>query len=708
MIRFKNGSICILVCLIIFLSYSKRGYSQAGPSLAAGINDVTFTKGKLDAEIIAEIIATKKGEIKTELAQRFILRNFECSSYAVYNYIYNATNLLLNETNKEIISKGLLQNSAELLMIYGFAEFYLAELSHRAKTNSLQPHEVIFINEMGKWADLNSGQTIDGSFKTTLVSSRQNDNSYLYQQTQKELDGYKPVKGIKAPVGSSEFLPDIKYLPLFINKKSSYCESDRTCTNIAPVHIYIDMIFEVLQANKKVRDAGFFRGIRDGLKAEKSKFIKIKLINASIYNNIIGHDSLVWKSLENRVDRIFTFYRTLSTLASKVDTNEKIEDVIKIIDDELKGFDLIDFEMKPSTITAFFTLCKTLKDELTNVAIPLIKAQLPAFSPEDKELIQSAEQTINKIINTNFKEDVGELEYYRLVLESELMPKLKVLNTATFGAYTKALSDFELLTKMIKQRGLLGLKVRIDEKNPIASNLREDTLLINHFKKYIKIVDIINNLDKVESYDKVFSYVINTVNTFGSERTKKVMAEIVQAHDRYVTIDKDENQLVLDVESMAVDLYKRFGENNSMPVGIYFSVGISNQFNFSGSSLNVDGTVTNSKFTFASEKIGLRWNILDFNKKYSLGLRSQKPVINNFHWLGYFSGLLYQVEFLNSEDKFKSPLYGTGLGLTFFNGLDLNVSYAVPFENTFKDGFLSLGFDIRITEYLTALKRKKD
>ncbi|NJO89775.1 MAG: hypothetical protein HC831_13120 [Chloroflexia bacterium] len=117
---------------------------------------------------------------------------------------------------------------------------------------------------------------------------------------------------------------------------------------------------------------------------------------------------------------------------------------------------------------------------------------------------------------------------------------------------------------------------------------------------------------------------------------------------------------------------------------------------------------------YASEKLGVQWKIIDFNKRSSFNYSNKgydykgySPIINNWHLIGYISGLLYQVDFLNSSSEaFKTPLLGISTGITFFNGLDLNVGYAFPFEKSINKGLLTFSFDIKITEYLSKIRGK--
>ena len=80
------------------------------------------------------------------------------------------------------------------------------------------------------------------------------------------------------------------------------------------------------------------------------------------------------------------------------------------------------------------------------------------------------------------------------------------------------------------------------------------------------------------------------------------------------------------------------------------------------------------------------------------------------HLMVYGSGLLYNLVDLKSNDDWNQAVVGTGIGVTFFNGLSANIGVAVPFtDNNFKseNAYLNIGFDIPIIEYIGALSKKK-
>lgn len=710
----------LLAILFSFLVIAEC-LSQTGPNLTVGVSEVLYNKGKLDSEIIAEIVATKRGEIKAELAKRLILDKFQCSSFATYYYVQKTLNLLLDETNKEVISKGLLENSAEMLMVYGFAEFYLRELSKRK--DQLEPYEKAFLKEMGLWATYENRKQIQKYFGTQFEG--------LDDQRPMTGKGSVPSKSDKGTAVDDILSMDkISYLPLFSNSSKYFGEQRNKCIDIAPVHILMDMVFEILKTNPQVREAGFFKNfpITREMYASQNKFYRIRnkgaegqpQFNERIGNHIIGktddhNDSLIYKSINNRVTLIFSFFNTLQSLQKKI---EKKEDALGLdagmmtkLKKELKQFDIFRYQAK------FRTEIDSLQRLILNTSFNIDKTQLANLTDEQDDLILSL-KVFTDNLSRDYIYDVKNLESSRLYLENKLIPRLTVLNSASFASYKKIIVRLDTLSKYIRLRGLQGVLNRIDavkrtkETDTLAHSKTEyyttdNRNFFEYFKLYFEIVSVINNLDQIKSYDKTFKFLLDITGTFGNEKTQQVASLITSAYDKYTVLNSEENKLTLDVESMAVDLFNRYGDNNSRMVGMYFSVGINYAYNFKKSEYVVQEVTMPSKFSFVSEKIGVVVKLFDNNRRYSFGKMTYKPIINNVHALGYLSGLLYQIDFLNSNDEFKTPIYGAGLGVTSFNGLDLNLTYAVPFETNFSNGLWSVGLDIKITEYLGALKKKK-
>ncbi len=77
-------------------------YAQvvAPPSLEVGLSQVLGTKGTIDIEILADIIAEKQGELKKEFVKRSVLNHLENQSYVVWEYAYNSMDILGISTNR--------------------------------------------------------------------------------------------------------------------------------------------------------------------------------------------------------------------------------------------------------------------------------------------------------------------------------------------------------------------------------------------------------------------------------------------------------------------------------------------------------------------------------------------------------------------------------------------------------------------------------
>ncbi|NJO89777.1 MAG: hypothetical protein HC831_13130 [Chloroflexia bacterium] len=89
----------------------------------------------MNYERLIEIIATKKGEIKSELAKRLILDKFNNSNFAIYNYVRQNIEMLLTDADYKVKSQLILKTSAELVMVYSFAEFFLQELTRKKSSD---------------------------------------------------------------------------------------------------------------------------------------------------------------------------------------------------------------------------------------------------------------------------------------------------------------------------------------------------------------------------------------------------------------------------------------------------------------------------------------------------------------------------------------------------------------------------------------------
>ncbi|MBK9195388.1 MAG: hypothetical protein IPO17_10465 [Flavobacteriales bacterium] len=134
------------------------------------------------------------------------------------------------------------------------------------------------------------------------------------------------------------------------------------------------------------------------------------------------------------------------------------------------------------------------------------------------------------------------------------------------------------------------------------------------------------------------------------------------------------------------------------------------------------------QIAWAGGKIGLKWRVADWkytrgqpkdewykyhNKYYRRWVRPRQPDISNLYFSLYASGILYNIADLRTDETFRRPIVGLGSGIAFFNGLELNLSYAVPIVEGFdltgaeRRGFANIGFDIPLFDYIRAAREKR-
>ncbi|GGG79876.1 hypothetical protein GCM10007415_10240 [Parapedobacter pyrenivorans] len=221
------------------------------------------------------------------------------------------------------------------------------------------------------------------------------------------------------------------------------------------------------------------------------------------------------------------------------------------------------------------------------------------------------------------------------------------------------------------------------------------------------------------------------------------IAKIGDVISTYVIIDLPKNeteklyQFQIDVESIVLSLEDQFanaGRNGIQRwyVGFvpFFDIGINYGVKTNNAAATVMGIVPLapqtpdfSQLAYVSEKFGFKIILADF--KYTHSHRpmewfryrgsyrrwkapSSNPLVSNLYLSLYGSGILYNVVNLKSEKAFDYAIAGAGAGVTFFNSLGFNLSYAIPvFDGNPKDrGMMVAGFDIPIFEYLQALRTK--
>ena len=864
-----------LWCLIVLIPFF--GFSQvSAPSLSAGVDKVAFQQGQLDAQLIANIISTKQEEIRSELAQRLVLKPLDCGNFALWNYARQNLDLLFNEKDKNVITKNMLRYGAELAMVYGLAEFYLQDLAFKSRQKILTKDEKRFLLQYFYWIDnkakgkmmhhflqkqdsldykadverlkldLDSGQLnrrkVEDFYPLLVLYWRYDFGEGRVASSTGEYSSFEDKKTLSSD-GTVGFLPRPILIPLMKNNGKLFQERRtplrvkfadfpgtelgllpytdfRRCVNINANHILIDFIYDVCKNNKAVRQMGFFQsiGVSEETYSSRNKYLQFKDNAEERYGDSVLNYGSTRESVDELVTLLFSSYHSLKQLKAKGLSEKLNYNAIKKIIDEIKldcssnfsiiqAIDLIEDAIKQlktyenglskrlqirlekakavlkqpgqhfdvTVITSLQTDLKSmaqndvydlldlpamqkilstmnldslkhgvdncLEDLRLNILNELYnpKGKVPQgfqFTKEDQEMLDWLKELTNKLGETDFQT----VSFY---LDEKILPRLTALNISTNGAFKNLLPHLKLLqslslakalepvanfTKKYYEKlykefkpALLNMDFFHLGEMTVFGDLKKVGAMRFNFKAYLELIESLNNLDKVGTYDKIFKFILDIGDLYSDKSVGMVLNTIANGVDRYLLMDQENNLVEVDVESMAVDLYEHFAANNSSSFRMHFTVG--SNYAVPAQSFEDAGN-DSARVAFVSEKIGVSVKLKNWNRKrsyfkYNLDNKRfekvrrktarayRKPIISDLHLTGYFSGLLYQVEALNSDDSFDSPLYGVGLGVNFFNGLDFNGGYAVPFNRNLENGLVTVGFDILFTEYLGELRKKK-
>ncbi|MBV6652504.1 MAG: hypothetical protein KI786_02035 [Mameliella sp.] len=248
-------------------------------------------------------------------------------------------------------------------------------------------------------------------------------------------------------------------------------------------------------------------------------------------------------------------------------------------------------------------------------------------------------------------------------------------------------------------------------------NLRDHLL----FRLLAKLYEF----DQAATYDDYLNALAGLGDIFPNQDTKAALNKIISLLRSYTEIIEgfEENEaLDFDVESFLVSL-QNINYDRWRPLSFMFNVGVNNAHFPEGLMLEDGEELTN--YTFAGEKIGIKVNLLDWAYINSFGRQetfsywgksyvrlepAKEPIVSNLHLLVYGTGLLYNLANTGTTSDFNRPMIAGGLGLTFFNQLDLNATVGIPIEATADQSsplFLNVGFDIRFDEYLQALNERR-
>jgi hypothetical protein len=705
----KAGTIFYVTSLLsLLLSVGLLAQTPGPPSLAIGAGKVLYDKGSLDAELISTIIATKQDEVKNELASRLILSKLENESYVIRNFAETNINLLLKEKNLQVIKKELLRNASELMITSATLEFYLR--AHR-KTEQGNPFTKIIGDVIDSFNEsveapitpqISSKGLLKGyrdyrklkilCEKVELPFDRGKLRSMRIKQDALKFnasvrDAVKKENQKKNSLFSDGMQPGGKFLPkpsyLFGFDKLKFIRIDDK--ELYLQNILLDLTYGVLTKNEFIQQLGLFSNVETG--QNRNKFDNFLFFCSNI--DTVSHTDI--KEL---------LYRDLKNFEKCLATDLAFLTKYQFILSQTSSSMLRD----GTNVADSISLNNTISSLLAEIKSTLVSQKVSeSFCKScDKSVFGGLLSLTDSDIKTNSRND----DSWLYTVQIKLLPLLfdfSVTNNSSQAILIQKLDNFQAALK----KRLISNLLKDMESLP-ARRQGSDILFSQEDVKatLLKLISLtVNNFDHAETYDIIMNFISGFGALSADPVAKKITGKIIDAGEKYITIQKDSNKVSLDVESMAVDIYKQFSENSNRRFSMYFSVGL-NYNTPIGEQISIDSTSVKS-YAFLSEKIGFKYNVFDFSRRYGFFKAKQKPIIKDFHTILFGSGLLYQIKELSTAKNFFSPIVGAGLGVSFFNDLDLNINYAFPIDQNTNNGLLNISFDIKITEYLSALSKAK-
>jgi hypothetical protein len=320
----------------------------------------------------------------------------------------------------------------------------------------------------------------------------------------------------------------------------------------------------------------------------------------------------------------------------------------------------------------------------------------------DTALTNSELLTLKKVnsffLDRNMNKRLKDLEFINF-FNSEILAELLIISNKLDGSKNENLNMNKLLA---------SIEFAISNKIITKTIESKDHLNIPHIDKlkdFLKFIGNIKELGKAET----FAFLLKTMNDYeflfsNANSETKLIPDLINSLREYAIIDLNNNSIEIDVASVLTHILEKYQKNRKF--SFYATVGL-NQFWTNTDLTDSDGK-NYSNFNAASEKIGAKFKIWNFNERPFMEddlyhKVKRKALVSDIYTMAYFSGILYKIANTSGRD-YNSANFGLAFGLTFFNSLDFNFSYSIPMEGkVFQNSLMGISFEIPLSEYLKRL-----
>jgi hypothetical protein len=689
------------------------------PTLQAGLSGFSFSKGSLDAALIMEIIAEKQQELKLKTIQNVFLSRVEDSGATVYTFVDNVVRELVFESDQNLRTKGILENAVNMAFVGAFLNYYLEVVEK----------DTVLSKNLVALADFDKTRTLFESMIEDPQKLQELDNTLKVHkealaETSKKSRGGATADSSKIKLAQDAIDKTLKARSqlfgtktitreLIIRHKQSSSDAQRAIFKTDQESEYflallLDMCSYAVREDKTLKRLGL---LQTGY-SETYEFMNLYLDKkgAEAYDSVYTD---IQRLLTQCTDAIGALHYAASQSRFKFSDRNT----------------LLQPSNQTTTIPAgTFTACKKSVIKIIDEIDAIVDRSTKAKSNFEHALIDEAALR-------NEAEVLTKLHLYLSRAEEALtdttFPKLvqDILYTLHHD-YIPQLKEQPLLRSQVLTviEALNGINKTLFDASGIDSLLKQG----EQIPEFLALVSKLYELDQATTISEYMRLLPEVSDFFPDSKAKSALSTVFRFVKDYTVLETDANNKEVLTFNAASFIYKLQGlkPDRTSHISFLFTVGL-NTATFARPQTIAESAPTRN-FSFVGEKIGLKLKIHDwaftrgrnpgetYNSSILLGIcrhdyqrfaPPKEPLISNWHVLAYGSGLLYNLVDAKTEQEFNMPVLAVGTGLTFLNGLDVNISCGVPIYNDrpfdTADRFYSLGFDIQFIEYYERLAQKR-
>lgn len=712
----QNVKLMMLLLVVIITTTRLKAQTDLeakAPTLQVGLDGFSFANGSLDAKLIMEMVAEKQKDLKVKAIQNLFLKKVENTGGTVYSFVDNVVRELVYEPDPQVRAKKTLENTVNLVFTASFFHFYLSSLDKNSperktlvrlafKINHKLDPVALYAKEKISLADFSNAKRTSHFFSDEdavkviallfdMCSKAISEDTKLkqlglmqvaYSETYEYMNLYNKLTRYSAKKNQ---LPDsirlTKFQKAFLNKAQ-----EKMITSSIPI---------VTDSSAATADSVF-------------KHIKQTLLLCTDYIGVVNYLA-DQKTFRFNVEKISdgVSYDPGATPDFDLDKLKSIQSSLKLLIQELES-QLINKHGKLSAIAGSTVLIEKLDTTLTEDIRNLVKIYF--YIDKAIKQIEAIKSDTNKPDSTKHS-TYADILY---ALSSDFTPLLK----------NQSFRSIEYLTIINSLNSFThDLFTNIINKNPVLSKN------IEKIPSFLQLTAKLYQFDRSATISEYMKLASDIGTIFPDDNIKNALSSILRFVNDYSVIEKrgDKEVFAFNVESFLYKL-QTIKPYKLTRIQFLFTVGVNNAM-FSSDFTLPDTAVITRNLSFVGEKIGVKYILWDRafarsrnpgetfqiygknSRPYIRDVAPKEPVVSNFHFIAYGSGILYSLVNTKTQKEFNMPIIGIGAGVTFYNGLDFNISYGVPIlaseAISSTHSFVNVGFDIQFIEYYDRLMEKR-